>query len=223
MEYQESKKGAAYFRELSLRFHREGVEHGAPADGIMPILQNGERIGAISESGGIILTRDKICDLTAGDPRDRAGQIAAEVKRYMTLMETAPPLTADGLDMPYRLLASFDDVVLGGMESTHGMQFTTWQRTYDRQGLTVGHYYGGNFSGALRDFAQRAGFFNGLCLFSEEQLAEISHCCSYTLENFSELTYEQEKDIQEIQEQIQGVFPEQQTLTEDFPSQSMKF
>ena len=30
MEQQETKKGTAYFRELSLRFHREGVEHGAP-------------------------------------------------------------------------------------------------------------------------------------------------------------------------------------------------
>lgn len=223
MEYQEVKKGTAFFRELSLRFNREGVEHGEPSNSSMPILQNGERIGAISESSGMILTRDEICDLTAGDLRDRAGQIATEVKRYMTLIESAPPLIADGLDMPYRLLASFDDVVLGGMESSHGVQFTTWQRTHDRQGLTIGHYYEGNFSGALKDFAQRAGFLNGLCLFSEEQLSEISQCCSYTLENSSELTYEQEKDIQEIQEQIQQILPEQQTLTKDFPSQSMKF
>lgn len=223
MEYQDFKKGTAYFWELSLRFHREGVEHGEPNNGIMPILQNGEHVGAISENGGMILTRDEICDLTAGDLRDRAGQIAAEVKHYMTLMQSAPPLIADGLDMPYRLLASFDDVVLGGMESSHGVQFTTWQRTYDRQGLTIGHYYEGNFSGALKDFAQRTGFFNGLCLFSEEQLSEISQCCSYTLENSSELTYEQEKDIQKIQEQIQQVLPEQQSLTEEPLSQSMKF
>lgn len=195
MEHQETKKGTAYFRELSLRFLREGVENGEPSNGVMPILKNGERIGAISESGGLLLIHDEICDLIAGDLRDRAGQIAAVVKRYMTLMESAPPLIADGLDMPYRLLASFDDVVLGGMESSHGMQFTTWQRTYDRQGLTIGHYYEGNFSGALKDFAQRAGFLNGLCLFSEEQLSEISRCCSYTLETSSELTYSDQRKI----------------------------
>ena len=38
------------------------------------------------------------------------------------------------------------------MESKRGAQFTTWQWTYDHDGLTLGHYFGNDYAAAKQDF-----------------------------------------------------------------------
>jgi len=54
------------------------------------------------------------------------------------------------------------------MESSHGVQFATWQWTYDKDGLTLGHYYGNDYSTAKQDFAIRAGLIPAEKLFTSE-------------------------------------------------------
>ncbi len=83
--------------------------------------------------------------------------IAATTAEYMRLMQSAPPLKASSLDAPYKQLLDFNGYVFGGMESKYGVQFTTWQWSYDRNGLDYGHYCGNDYASAKKDFALRAG------------------------------------------------------------------
>lgn len=124
--------------------------------------------------------------------------LAGEVWCYLGLMKAASPLIADGLNALYRLLCEFDECVLGGMEREYGVQFATWQRSFDGMGLIWGHYHGNEFSFALEDFVQRAGFLDGLCPFSKEQLTQIGRCCEFSLEHDPDLDDGQVQIIQSI-------------------------
>ena len=68
-------------------------------------------------------------------------EAAGTVMEYMTLLEAAPPLKAEGLADGYRVLAEFNGTVLTGTETLLGAQFVTWARDYDRRGVNNGHYY----------------------------------------------------------------------------------
>ena len=86
-------------------------------------------------------------------------------------MKTAPFIKASSLSAPYRQLADFNGYVLGGMESKRGVQFTTWQWSYDRDGLNLGHYCGNNYAEAKKDFALRSGLVEEQKQFTAEQLS----------------------------------------------------
>ncbi len=122
-----SKKGAKYFWELSRRSTREGIEHGAPEDDRLPILLDGREVGVVMPDDAVRARKEWLDEPEASELFHRAGDVAAEVREYMTPMETAPPLKASSLDAPYELLANFNGCALGGMESSRGVQFTTWQ------------------------------------------------------------------------------------------------
>lgn len=131
MEETKFKKGADFFGELARRFQREQIEFSAPENNRLPILLNGQEIGAVISDGSMRIRKEFIDDTEVSDLCQRTGEIAAEAREYMKLLEDAPPLKASSLSEPYKLLADFNGYVLGGMESKHGVQFTTWQWTYD--------------------------------------------------------------------------------------------
>ena len=204
----ESKKGADYFTELSLRFQREQIECAAPEDDRLPILLDGQEIGVVTTGGGMRVRKESLDAPAASELYHRAGAIAAEVREYMTLMDSAPPLKAQSLDAPYKQMLDFNGYVLGGMESKYGVQFTTWQWTYNKTGLTLGHYCGNDYVAAKKDFALRAGLVPEEKRFTPEQLVEIYRCCADTLGHDYELTYEQEKQLDAIQTQITEMVPD---------------
>ena len=92
---------------------------------------------------------------------------------YMTLLEAAPPLKAEGLADGYRVLAEFNGTVLAGTETLLGAQFVTWARDYDRKGVNNGHYYMEDYQSAKEDFALRSGLVARERVFDREQLEEI--------------------------------------------------
>ena len=146
--------------------------------------------------------------LDAREVYHQAWAIAEEVREYMELMRSAPTLKADGLNNPYKKLVDFNGYALGGMESKYGVQFTTWQWTYEKTGLTLGHYFNNNFKDAKQDFAIRSGLINKLRIFSEEQLTEMYRCAADTLETNKTLTYEREKSIESVRKQIEDLLPD---------------
>ncbi len=199
-----------YFSELSLRFHRENIASGQPVNDRLPILLDGQEIGVVTLDGGMRIRKEFIDQADASDLYHRVGTIAAEVQEYMNLMESAPPLKASGLDMPYRQLADFNGYVLGGVESKRGVQFTTWQWAYNKEGLTLGHYCGNDYDAAKEDFAIRCGMVRKQVFFTDEQLAEIYRCIQDTLDHQYDITYEQEHLMKDTQEQIAGLVPDLQ-------------
>ena len=89
-----------------------------------------------------------------------------------------------------------------------GVQFVTWDWSFDRTGLNQGNYFQENYVGAKQDFAIRAGLISKQQIFNQEQLIEIYRCCSDTLDAGFDLTAEQEKCIRGIQEQIAIAAPD---------------
>lgn len=224
MEENKFKKGADFFGELARRFQREQIEFSVPENNRLPILLNGQEIGAVIPDGSMRIRKEFIDDTEVSDLCQRTGEIAAEVHEYMTLMDNASPLNASSLSEPYKLLTDFNGYVLGGMESNRGVQFTTWQWTYDHDSLTLGHYFGNGFAAAKRDFAFRSGLVPEEKRFTPEQLIEIYRCCADTMTSGIPLTFEQEKRIDEIQTQITEMVPDyadrfKQALEQDAPSQ----
>ena len=79
-----------YFEELAQRVQREHIESVPPDGDRLPILLNGQEIGVITPGGAIRVRAESIRDRDASDLYHRAGAIAAEVREYMELMNTAP-------------------------------------------------------------------------------------------------------------------------------------
>ena len=131
MEENKFKKGANFFGELARRFQREQIEFSLPENNCLPILMNGQEVGAVIPDGAMRIPKAFVDDTEVSDLCQRTGEIAAEVREYMKLLEDAPSLKASSLSEPYKLLADFNGYVLGGMEGSRGVQFTTWQWTYD--------------------------------------------------------------------------------------------
>ena len=126
----------------------------------------------------------------------------------MTLLEQAPLLQAQSLTGDYRLLADFNGAVLAAHPTRLGVQFVTWDWSFDRTGLNQGNYFQENYVGAKQDFAIRAGLISKQQIFNQEQLIEIYRCCSDTLDAGFDLTAEQEKCIRGVQEQIAIAAPD---------------
>ena len=217
-------KRTAFFNELAHRFKREQIECATPENDRLPILLDGQEVGVITPGGGMLIRKEFADEPDAGDLYYRAGEIAAEIREYMNLMESAPPLKASGLDMPYKQLADFSGYVLGGVESTRGVQFTTWQWAYNKEGVTLGHYCGNDYDAAKEDFAIRCGMVRKQVFFTDEQLTEIYRCIQDTLDHQYDITCDQENLLKDTQEQIAGLVPDlQQRITEAQAQEDLGF
>ena len=177
-----------YFEELHIALTREGFTSQPKQGELLPV-----------EWGGLPL-----CRITPERKRacERATDLACTVREYMTLLEQAPPLQAQSLTDDYRLLADFNGAVLAAHPTRLGVQFVTWDWSFDHTGLNQGNYFQENYVGAKQDFAIRAGLISKQQIFNQEQLVEIYRCCSDTLDAGFDLTAEQEKCIRGVQEQI---------------------
>ena len=133
-----------YFAELKLALQKAGYTVQAVEDGHLPIEWNDRRLCQVTESGGIRFRTDDTTDPAAEAARSRVTDIAGVVREYMTLIEQAPDLKADGLGENYKLLAEFNGAVLAGHSSRYGVEFVTWEWNCGQTGLFVGtEHYGG--------------------------------------------------------------------------------
>lgn len=211
-----------YFTELARRLNEDGISTGNPDGGKLPILLDGREIGVAVPDGGMLVRKDSLDEPGAGERYHRAGAIAAEVHEYMELMKTAPPLKAISLSDSYKLLADFNGCVLGGMETVRGVQFTTWQWTFDKAGLTLGHYHENNYAAAKKDFAIRAGLIQTDYLFSDEQLTELYRGSAFLLDEGPELTSRQAETLSSARKQIEEAVPDLQDRLEQDLTQNLK-
>ena len=189
--------------------HRE-LDARLLEDGLIRIKWNGQPLCSVDRDG---IVRFRPADIT-GPEVDRqlrtVIQTAGHVKEYMRIFERAPALKAIGLDDTYKVLADFGDAVLAGRSCKTGAKFVTWEWDFDRQGVHVGHYFMENYEAAKKDFAVRAGLVESQRLFSDEQLAVIRTACEFALEDDATLSYAEEKQLQNVQEQIESLLPQQE-------------
>lgn len=196
-----------YFKELGIVLSRSGFITMPEQSGFLTVAYEGRPLCRVDATGSIFYHQDDVTTLDREEACRRVTDSAAIVQEYMTLLERASILNAAGLHEPYRALAEFDGTVLAGRQTDRGAKFVTWDWDFNHAGLNRGHYYEGDHSGAKQDFAVRSGLVPHERQFTPEQLMEIYQQCSYVA--FScELSREQEKAIQEIQDRIQELVPD---------------
>ena len=210
----------SYLEEVTLNLQRDVFE----VEG-RQVSYLGKPLCQLTENGGITFKPDDVKGKLRESVKNRAMEIIRNTYEYMRQMELAPFLKADGLEEKFKLLAEFNGVVFAGQHSKYGVQFVTWDRTYDQKGVTQGHYFSDNYAEAKRDFVIRSGLVERERLFTDQQLKTIGCGCTTILNDSYSLSQEQEACLQEVQKQIHEVFPEasaeryQQDL--EYPVQTM--
>ncbi len=197
-----------HLEETALRLRNEG--YGVE-------WQNGERL-IVSHENGMLCTVDnpggisyRQVDMSCPEiveAKDHAFSIVRQVAEYMRNMDRAPVLKVTGVEDKYKLLAEFNGTVLAGMQTKYGVNFVTWDRDFNYEGLSHGHYYASDYEGAKKDFATRSGLISKNMLFEKNQMVEIYRCCADALAGEYEISGEQDATIRSIQDQIEDVYPE---------------
>ena len=191
-----------YFEELHIALTREGFTSQPEQGELLPVEWDGLPLCRVTASGGVRYWPEDVATPERKRACEQVTDLACTVREYMALLEQAPPLQAQSLTGDYRLLADFNGAVLAAHPTRLGVQFVTWDWSFDRTGLNQGNYFQENYAGAKQDFAIRAGLISKQQIFNQEQLVEIYRCCSETLDAGFDLTAKQEKCIRSVQEQI---------------------
>lgn len=201
-----------YFRELALNLQREGFTVGPEADNLLPVELDGERLCVATEGGSIRYRKEDVASEARTTALDKVTDIVGITAEYMKQMEAAPVLKASGLSEEFKLLADFNGSVLAGQETKYGVQMVTWDWTYNKTGVTHGHYYGpggaDSYIAAKQDFAVRSGLVRDGALFAPEQLTEIYRCIHETLDSEYPITEERRKLLETAAGQIERTVPD---------------
>ena len=208
-----AERGNRYFKELVINLRHEGLTVGQETDGLLSVELDGRHLCFAAGDGGVRYREEDIADDSRHAALDRATAVVRATSEYMSQMETAPQLTAIGLEGDYRVLADFNDIVLAGHPTQYGHQFVTWERVQDRTALHQGDYYGpgagaDSYTAAKRDFAVRSGLVLGDALFSLEQLTEVYRSIHETLDSGYPITDERQKCLESVAEQIERSVPD---------------
>ena len=169
-----------YFQETAIALRREGFRIKPSVGGRLGVWLDDHPICEVDQIGGITYRSDNIPTPEYVAAKDKAYKIVCTTAEYMRQMEQAPPLKASGLEDSYKVLADFNGTVLAGTHSKYGVQFV----------------------------ATRSRLISEQRIFKDEQLIEIYRCCADTLDAGFDLTYEQEKCIKSVQEQIENGMPD---------------
>ena len=140
--------------------------------------------------------------------------ISNSTVEYVQKVENAPSLKAVDLSDKYKLLLEHNGVVLAGtdMGTPNGYQFVTWLYTYDKSGVTLGHYYLNKYQEAKEDFAIRSGLIPEHRLFNKDQLLDIYCAVNHSLDERMDLTCKQEEALKEIKNQIEKTLPSAEVM-----------
>ena len=127
------------------------------------------------------------------------------VKEYISLYEHAPQMKAADVS-DYRQLASFGDTVLAATYSEkNGFMFCTWKQNADGDSVFWGDY-SPNYEYVKEAFAVRSGIVSKHRLFSENESADLCRCVDFTKGNCETLTYEQERQLDKLQEKLTDAY-----------------
>ena len=197
-----------YLEETAINLARAGFDTGQIEERHLPVGWNGNDLCQVSCADSVRYRRQEVEISSAQEKLQKVIDIAKATMEYMTMLEQAPQLQAEGLEGDYRILANFGDAVLAGHPTAHGVQFVTWEWDQDGKGVHTGHYYQGDYRAAKLDFAARAGLIPKERLFTQEQLFEIYRCCADSGEgDLYDLSAEVGATIRGVQDQIRECLP----------------
>ena len=199
-----------FLQEVEQKLLRRDLDARLLENGLIHVRWNEKPLCSVDRDG---IVRFRPADITGPEVDKQLRtviQTAGQVKEYMRIFERAPALKVVGLDDTYKVFADFGDAVLAGQLGKKGARFVTWEWDFDRRSVHAGHYFMENYEAAKKDFAVRAGLVESQRLFSDDQLAVIRTACEFALENDATLSYAEEKQLQNVQEQIESLLPQQE-------------
>ena len=208
-----------YFSELALRLRQAGFTVPPQEDSLLPVEWDGRSLCLITSGGSVRYQPEDIESPDRELACQRAIDLAATTAEYVDLLAKALELKADGLGDGYLLLADFNGAVLAGHPTRYGTQFVTWVWSYDRRGVSHGHYYDGDFRSAKQDFAVRSGLISRAQLFTPEELTEMYRATDFLLDEGPEPGVERLKAIQEARTKIEYTVPDLQSRLEQIQEQ----
>lgn len=190
-----------FFREVARLARKHSFDSALTADGRMDISHNGKPLCRINGKGGVLV-------------HDNLGEMmsfyvdAMDARDYITAIEAAPPLAAEGLPDGYRLLCEQEKTVLAGKDmGAHGFQFVTWDWDFNRTGLDHGHYHD-SYIAAKEDFAFRSRLMLEHWRFSPEQAKELHNVICMALDRNMPPDQEAVKYLRECVEKLEQSHPQ---------------
>ena len=130
-----------YFEELHIALTREGFTSQPKQGELLPVEWGGLPLCRITADGGVRYWPEDVATPERERACEQVTDLACTVREYMTLLEQAPPLQAQSLTDDYRLLADFNGAVLAAHPTRLGVQFVTWDWSFDHTGLNQGNYW----------------------------------------------------------------------------------
>lgn len=100
-----------YLEEAAIRLTRENFDTGQIEDHHLPVSWNGNYLCRISVTGSVLYRQQNVDASGAQTKLQEVIGIAKSTSEYMTMLERAPQLQANGLEGNYRILADFGDAV----------------------------------------------------------------------------------------------------------------
>ena len=175
-------------------------------NGWLEVSSDGIPLCRVKYNGNCIVNDNKfLSDEYLGKITDVQNELLT-VKEYIALYEHAPQMRADGVS-DYRQLASFGDTVLAATYSEkNGFMFCTWKQNEDGDSVYWGDY-SPNYEYVKEAFAVRSGLVSKERLFSENESAYLYRCVDFTKGNCETLTYEQERQLDKLQEKLTDGYP----------------
>ena len=188
-----------YFSELWLELTKAGYSVGNQEDGKLPVTWRGNEICRIDASSAVFYDSS-----SSPEVQEQAHKImskAQTIYEYMRLLETAPPIHAEGLTGDYRQFCEHDGIVLAGHSTRYGSEFVTWEWINDHRSLWQGHYFT-DYPAAKEDFALRSGLIPSERLLTDEQLTEVYCAVRERLDSDQPCSDHRREILESIQERI---------------------
>ncbi len=206
--------GAFIRKAHTLGYEVQRVESAEEPKICLSAFMGEQRICRFEKGGDMRFFRD--------DPhekeRNELHRLLLSMKEAYDLYRDARPLEVDGVK-GFRIISEYGDVVLAArMDEQEEVKYVTWEYCYKHMGVTIGHYFETNYEGAKKDFAIRAGLIPQDQIFTEEELMTLHAACVFYGENFMDITYSGEKELQMLMEKLEEILPEQ---TADAASQQL--
>ena len=174
--------------------------------GWLLVSSDGIPLCRVKHNGNCIVNDNKFL---SDEYRSKIADIQDEistVREYVGLYEHAPQMKAADVS-DYRQLAAFGDTALAATYSEkNGFMFCTWKQNADGNSVFWGDY-SPNYEYVKETFAVRSGLVNKYRLFSEKESADLYRCVDFTKANCETLTYEQERQLDKLQEKLTDGYP----------------
>ena len=191
-------------KELSKRL-RDRYDTKMDGDGWLAVSSDGMPLCRVKYNGNCIVNDNPyLSDEYLGKIAEVQNELLT-VKDYVSLYEHAPQMKAADVS-DYRQLAAFGDTVLAATYSEkNGFMFCTWKQNADGDSVFWGDY-SPNYEYVKEAFAVRSGLVNKHRLFSENESADLYRCVGFAKANCETLTYEQERQLDKLQEKLTDAY-----------------